>query len=45
MLYLVIGDDPFIDTLHSLNENLITIQSIKNLLMNIIYTIINKIIK
>ena len=45
MSYLVIadGEDPFIGISYSINENLITIENVKNLIINIKNVILNKI--
>ena len=45
VLYLIIGDgeDPFIGLSYSFNENLVTIENVKNLIINIKNVMINKI--
>jgi len=45
MTYLVLGEDPFLMNLHSINENLITIENMKTLILNIINTLLKTIIK
>jgi|ERR1700753_310620 len=45
LMYLIIGEDPFIDQIYSINENLITIENIKLLIIGIIEIIIKIILK